>query len=316
MKNPCKNHDPHRHKKKTLHVICVVSNPVRFKSRYKLFHKFNQFASKACNVKLHVVEQAFGHRPFEITQGKNPNHLQLRSFDEIWHKENMINLAIARLPHDWEYVAWVDADVAFLRNDWAFETIEQLQHYMVVQMFDSAIDLGPNGESLTLHKGFMWAYRQGRQIKTGYNNYHPGFAWAARREAIDFLGGLIDKAILGSGDHHMARCLVGTGLAAVHKDMHPNYKDMIAAWEHRALRHIRLDVGYVPGTLVHSWHGKKKDRRYADRWNILIKHGYDPYRDIKRDWQGLYTLEDERIELRDDIRNYFRARCEDSIDLE
>jgi flagellar basal body-associated protein FliL len=37
--------------------------------------------------------------------------------------------------------------------------------------------------------------------------------------------------------------------------------------------------------------------------------------DLKRDCQGLFQLEDNKIELRDAIRRYFRQRNEDSIDL-
>ena len=42
---------------------------------------------------------------------------------------------------------------------------------------------------------------------------------------------------------------------------------------------------------------------------------YDPVADLKRDWQGLLSLDRRRTKLRDDIRKYFRARNEDSIDL-
>ena len=56
-----------------------------------------------------------------------------------------------------------------------------------------------------------------------------------------------------------------------------------------------------------------------DRWKILTENQFNPNTDIKRDWQGLFQLEDHgdmrSIKLRDDIRKYFRARNEDSIDL-
>jgi hypothetical protein len=87
-------------------------------------------------------------------------------------------------------------------------------------------------------------------------------------------------------------------------------------WENRAEKHIRRNVGYVPGLLLHHWHGKKRDRKYADRWKIIIDNDYDPHYDLKEDWQGLWQLTDRSFKLRDDIRAYFRSRNEDSIDLD
>ena len=196
------------------YVVAVISNPVRYKSRYTLYKKF-EAEMKAANANLMTVEIAFGSRPFEVTEAGNPMNLQLRTWDEIWHKENMINLGIRRLPSDWEYVAWIDADVSFIRPDWITETVHQLQHYQVVQMFQNAIDLGPRGEALDTHNSFGWCWLNGKALQVNWKPYmiypHTGFAWAARREAIDHLGGLIDTAILGAADHHMAWSLIGKG---------------------------------------------------------------------------------------------------------
>lgn len=303
----------------TLHVITVISNPVRFKSRYALYNNFK--TQIACTgAKLWTVEIAFGDRPFEVTEAGNPFHLQLRSFEELWHKENMLNLIIQRLPLDWEYVAWVDADVSFSRPDWVVETVHQLQHYMVVQMFSKAVDLDPNYNIMKSHNGFVWSYVQNNYTAPsgfGYRKYglwHPGFAWAARKEAIDQLGGLIDFGILGAGDRHMATALIGTVEDSVPPNIGKAYMNELKIWEARA-KGLSKDLGYMEGTLSHFWHGKKKDRRYTERWKILIDNQFDPDTDIKRDWQGLFQLVGNKQRLRDEIRTYFRARNEDSIDV-
>lgn len=111
----------------------VISNPVRFESRLKLFREFKERLVRE-NVNFWVTELALGDRPFECTKSNSSieQEFQFRTFDELWHKENLINLTIQRLPTDWEYVAWVDADVMFTNPKWVDETIHQLQHYMVV----------------------------------------------------------------------------------------------------------------------------------------------------------------------------------------
>ena len=123
-------------------------------------------------------------------------------------------------------------------------------------------------------------------------------------------------AILGAGDRHMAHALIGTVKKTIHSKLSQAYAQDLIMWESRAEKHIKRNVGYVPGLLLHHWHGKKRDRRYADRWKIIINNNYDPRLDLKEDWQGLWQLTDRNFKLRDEIRAYFRARNEDSIDLD
>jgi hypothetical protein len=78
-------------------------------------------------------------------------------------------------------------------------------------------------------------------------------------------------------------------------------------------------MGYVPGLIVHGWHGKKASRKYWDRCKILTDTQFDPTTDVARDWQGIYQLVDDgsprSILLRDSIRSYFRSRNEDGTEL-
>jgi hypothetical protein len=99
---------------KKLYVVTCISNPVRYHSSYALYQGFRKRVNDAGAI-LYTVEMAFGDRPFKITDAENPHHIQVRSFFELWHKENMLNIGIRRLPIDWEYVAWIDADVQFTR---------------------------------------------------------------------------------------------------------------------------------------------------------------------------------------------------------
>jgi hypothetical protein len=298
-----------------LYVVAVISNPCRYKARYDLYHKFEQHVLDH-GAELLTVEMAFGERPWVVTEANNPSHIRLRSAHELWHKENMVNIGIRHLPQGWNYVAWVDADITFARPDWVEETIHQLQHYPIVQMFSEAVDMSPTFDVLSQHQGFIHAYMNGQMTTDrSYEVYHPGFAWAARRDAINTLGGLFDTAILGAGDRHMAVALVSDVRRSYPSGVSTGYMEALRVWQDRALQ-LRRNVGYVPGAIFHHWHGKKVDRRYRERWQILIKHGYDPEFDIKPDWQGLWQLSDNKPDMRDDIRAYFRQRNEDSIDVE
>lgn len=329
-----------------LDVIAVIVNPCRYKSRYDLYRAFEAHMIES-GVRLHTVELAYGERPFEILGHSSlVDYTGLRTESELWHKENLINIGISRLPRDWKYVAWIDADIHFGRGSWAQETLHQLQHYAFVQPWSHAQDLGVNYEPLDRHASFAYCYRQHAQLPaadvklrtasglpygpppapsgpvtptfpaTGVYNWHPGFAWAATRPAIDAVGGLIDWSILGASDHHMAKALVGRVREATPKDLTPQYYAGLDRWQALAEKSIRRNIGYVPGTIIHYWHGEKTKRRYWDRWQILYTNRYDPTHDIKRDWQGVYQLDDDgtsrAISLRDEIRAYFRERQEDA----
>jgi hypothetical protein len=315
---------PQAAKNQKLHVVAVVSNPVGYKSRYNLFEQFHKHMS-SFNVHLTTVELAFGERDFVTSPGDS--QWQFRTWDEIWHKENLVNLGIARLPSDWQYVAWVDADIHFTNPYWVTQTINQLQHNMFAQVWSDAADLGPQGEIIQTHKSLSSLVATGAPMKVigdpndYYNTYaHPGFAWAARREAIDHIGGLIDWAAAGSADHHMALALIGKGASSIPGGVTKAYYDKVMAFQAQAERYIRRDIGVVPGTITHYWHGRKNQRGYESRWKILVNNKYNPNTDIKYDSQGVIQLVDHgdirSLNLRDDLRKYFRSRNEDGIDTE
>lgn len=315
-----------------LHVIAVISNPVRYRTRYNLYENFKKQMLDA-GVNLITVELALGDRPFAVTTREDANNIQFRNVEECWQKEAMINVGISRLPDDWQYVAWIDSDVQFARPDWAAETVHQLQHYKVVQMFSHAIDLGPDYQPLQRHRGFMAMWHENgfkRPEGAGYSYYaysrkpnsstfwHPGYCWAACRDAIDDLGGLMDFPILGSADHHMAMALIGCAEKTYPSTVTQEYKNKTLIWQDRATKHIKQDVGYVDGTIYHYFHGKKQSRGYESRWNILTENQFNPETDIKRDWQGLWQLVEDsprQWRIRDQIRAYFRSRNEDDISL-
>ena len=322
------------------YVIAVMTNPERFKTRPRLFKEFMARMDKY-GAKLYVVEGAYGDRAFEVTDASNPRHIQLRTESELWHKENLINIGISRLPASWEYVAWVDGDIDFTHPNWMEETVHELQHHPVVQMYEDAADLGPKHEILSVHKSFAYCFKNGNDrsmmvskpagvtvstvdlSNVGYYGYygsggkgaywHPGYCWAATRQAINTLGGLFDLAILGAGDHHMACCLIGEGERSIPKGVHPNYRAAVLNWQERALR-LHKNIGYVSGSIVHYWHGKKTDRKYKGRWEIAVDNQFDPHTHIHKDWQGLWTLFPGHEEMRDQIRTYFQSRNEDSVD--
>lgn len=298
-----------------LHVITAIANPIRWASRIRLYRDFEQQMLDS-GVRLTVVECAYGDRSHELIGNPHVNQVPVRAKTLVWNKENLINLGIARLPQDWRYAAWIDADVEFRKRGWADETVHALQQYDVVQPWSDCYDLGPNDDHLTAHRSFARMVHEGNVISVsdvgGGRFAHPGYAWAATRRALTLLGGLVETAALGAGDHHMALALIGRVRESVPGGISGAYMRPLLRWQDRATQHIAQNIGYVPGTIEHAWHGSKDKRAYVDRWTILIRNGFDPDTDLVRNTWGVFELAGNKPGLRQDIDRYFRARDEDS----
>ena len=155
-----------------------------------------------------------------------------------------------------------------------------------------------------------------KKKKSGKDPYafaHTGYAWCATRAWYECTMGLIEHAILGSSDHHMAWLSVGDLKQSIHGKCHPSYVRRCKEWMDRSCHITNFEVGYVPGYITHYFHGSKKKRYYRERWEILIDHGYNPDTDLFHNENGLIQLKNKPA-LEQAIKLYNRSRSEDSID--
>ena len=293
--------------------------------RYKLAREFLTRLERehAHDVDIYVVELAYGGQAFYLAAADNPRHLRVTTTTApLWHKENMINMAVRRLlPLDWRAMAWIDADVEFQSPTWPSDTLAVLlggdgstaARYDVVQLFGHALQMAKTGEAGTLTPSFGYQAAHHRKRVEGVspvNYWHPGFAWAMTRAAYDQLGGLFDRSMVGAADYHMAMCLVGEGATSVHGLMPAAYKQLVARYEARC---PGLRLGYVQGVLWHHYHGEPANRKYRERWSILTDHAFDPMAHLEaRASDGLLIPTPAcPAPLLADIMTYFLQRDED-----
>ena len=336
-----------------LHVVAVYSNPRRFASRLRLLQEFIPNMLET-GVNLTIVTHAFGERPFDLDRDdpalRHVNLIEVRggADQELWIKEALINIGVRHLPDDWRYLAWVDADIRFVNDkgaaNWAAETVHMLQHNIVGQPWSHSVDLGPKGEVMTNEWGkdadrsFAAAFRAGDIViqadsygskplskamtTLGKNpeakpdrRQHYGYAWAIRRDGWNGIGGLPDWFITGSADYHTSMAFAGRRIKSAAYTSPGAVRRLNELYD-RCDRVIRQDVGVVPGTVLHGFHGNKKLRYYLDRKDILIESGYDPDRDLTHDWQGIPSLTGDNRLLRDGLRRLFTLRNEDDIRID
>ena len=296
---------------KTLHVIMVISNPCQFARRYILAKQFRQRMEETSNVLLYIVELAYGDQKFHVTDSLNKRHLQVKADIPLWHKETMINMGVKLLPKSWKAMAWIDADIEFDSPSWALDTLKILNGSKdIVQLFSHAIDMNRNEDAMSIFPSFGFQYTKKREYgRSGINMWHPGFAWAITRKAYQKMGGLYQKSILGAGDHNMCFSLIGNYLQSLNENMTQDYKDSVEEFQKR-IKGLRL--GYVPGVIRHYFHGSKKNRKYSERWKILVSHAYEPSKHVTVREDGLLIPTPDCPQgLLDDILKYFKERNED-----
>jgi hypothetical protein len=310
IKYAIKCNDPIEEK---LHVITVISNPCLYNKRYKLFKEFvKRIEEEETNVELYVVELIYNNLNYFVTDINNKKHLQIKTETPLWHKENMVNLGVKKLlPSNWKAFAWIDADIEFESNTWALDTLKILNGCKdVVQLFSHCIDMNNDELSLNNFSGFGYNFSKKNKYTTkGLNYWHPGYAWAITRKAYEQIGGLYDKGVLGSGDSIMASSFVNNVTNMINKNYSDDYNNSMLLFQEKA-KHLRL--GYTPGVIRHYFHGTKENRKYTERWKILMKHKFSPNLHLKYDNNGILIPTDTFAEeFKNDIMNYFKERKED-----
>ncbi len=298
-----------------LWLLCCFFNPARFESRIRNHRRFRSVI-EASGLRLATVECAFGEAPFQLPDA--PETIRLRARDVLWQKERLLNVALERLPESCRKVAWLDCDVLFENADWAVETAHLLENYAVVQPFERAIWLAPECEEARggerSSQGFAFAYaKDPASVRLGAWETHgeTGFAWAARREVLE--EGLYDACVIGGGDHAMAHAFAGGAEAAcVSRIMaHRAHREHFERWARGCGARIAGRVGFVPGTVLHLWHGARERRSYLGRYRELSRYELDPETDLRLAADGCWEWSSEKTRLHGFAKRYFAQRLED-----
>jgi hypothetical protein len=296
-----------------LNVIIVISNPCLYAKRYILLKEFvKRIEEEEEHVNLFIVELAYGNQKFIVTNKNNKHHLQLRTEVPLWHKENMINLGVKYLlPKNYKAFAWIDADVEFDSPTWALDSLKILNGYKdIVQIFSHCIDMDQEKNNLNIFNSFGYCFEKKKKYLTkGTDFWHPGYAWAITRKAYEKINGLYDKGILGSGDSIIAMSLINKCNSMNNVSYDADYNNSMLEYQKLA---SKLRLGYTPGIIRHYYHGSKTNRKYTERWQILMKFKFSPSTQITYDSSGLIIPTNSfSKEFQDEILNYFKERKED-----
>ena len=301
-------------------AVTAYFNPLRYATRLANYRMFRE----RLRVPLLAVELGFDGQ-FDLDNTAADVVIRRTGRDVLWHKERLLNEAIAALPPRCDRVVWLDADVIFVDDGWAERLAEALDHHCLVQPFARFHHLGKDEPFPPLTEGRPpdgWSlvhllrtvalpedhWRQGGKSKV--HHYQPGFAWAAWRADVEAVG-LYDALILGSGDRAFLSAACGRQEDFVIKlGMNARQADHYLSWAGPVAALFAGDVSSLDGDVVHLWHGDIRDRGYCARYEELAAHDFDPHVDIAREEGGSWRWVSDKPRLHAFVARYFRDRRE------
>lgn len=259
-------------------IISCYFNPLHSEYRKKAF---DLFYDSIKHLNHRIVECVIGNDLPELTEIKFPYIEVVHTKSLLWHKESLLNYLIKKLPLQYKYVFWLDADVLFTNKNWLIDSVEVLQTKKIMQPFTYCFHLDKdeleyvekNDGIKKNWKSFCGTFNENPNLaeSENYNEHgHVGFAWGARREILDSFP-LYDKALIGGADHIMAHAAAGH---IPHKCITKSFTDNIDEinkWSNDFYYLIDGNIGSISGNLYHIWHGEIQKRDYLKRVQDFTK---------------------------------------------
>jgi hypothetical protein len=87
---------------------------------------------------------------------------------------------------------------------------------------------------------------------------------------------------------------------------------------HKGVHHARKLCGMEKVRRLaplHHWHGRFADRRYRERWAILVDGKYDPMEDVGLTCDGILQLTRPGLRFVGELDDYFVGRKEDHMSV-
>ncbi len=297
-------------------------NPVGYRRRRENYRRFRSHL----NVPLIAIELA-NHDRFELSKGDADILIQVRGGDVMWQKERLLNIALSQLPAECRFVAWLDCDIAFGSDDWAWRAMRLLERLAFVQLFhrvhylppDVAFDhAGPEAATWSreaiaflidcgANPAAALRMRNGHEIP----HYARGIAWAARRELIADRG-LFDASIVGGGNSAMVSAAYGCFDYVIERqEMWAGQAARYLDWAVPFHQAVAGKVGALDGDVFHFWHGSMEKRGHRDRFSGLRQFKFDPASDVAGAENEPWRWSSAKYDMHDYVRSYFVSRAED-----
>ncbi len=317
-------------------VVCSFFNPGEDAGALERYYQFRQ-AIERSHLPLLTVELAIGLQPYQLGT-PNANLLQVRSADAMWHRERLLNLGIEELlRRGFRKIVWLDSNIVFEDSEsWPWAVAAGLEQSAVCQVFSHVLIHRHRGEPVAAGIGAVkyfeetqeyvnqTALRPSARWPAGRPPGYAGFGWAANADVLRKVLPY-DRAIAGGGDRMLFAA--GHGYsdawfrsitkqlthyrfprcgACRHRIAAPEYTWHYATWAQRWAAAVENGVGYVE-QIVRDFSGVASPGDPTEIASVLLRHRYDPERDIKSNELGCLEWASERPSLQRDVAHYIMA---------
>lgn len=279
------------HKSK-IAVITSFFNPCNYENIKSNYIKFSNKIKKYAD--LFPIELSFDSNFF--IQDPNCTRVNGNESNILWQKEALLNIALSKLPKEYEYVAWIDCDIIFNNTNWIKLLYQALSKYKVVQAFSIVNKLDINGN----------AQRSRCLVSSFPENGEAGFAWAFRREILDDIK-LLDNQIFGGADYIMFSAFMNKPNIIQNLKRYIN-NQQTKEWIEKATSIVNESVGFIDTEITHLYHGSQFNRTYT---RVLARdrltNSIDVDKDVTKE-NGVWSMSSNHI---NGCKNYFISRHED-----
>lgn len=298
-----------------LAIVTCYFNPCNYRSLTRNLLIFLRRMS-ARELPVFVAELSFPSQSPVLREADDcVRAMHFTAADVMWHKERLLNLAIARLPPRYTKVAWLDADVIFPDGRWYERASQLLDRYDLVQLFDEVRALDNAGNEIGRGEGLVSYIERGKPDPFNFPKFRnrTGLAWAATRSILADHG-LFDVMILGGADKYMALAAYGAADDPAKSELQrlsPGLMRAFEGWTKRFYAAIRGKVGCLETTVLQLGHGRLEHRQHVQRSSILRQHDFDPETDVAAGELGVWRWSSDKPLLHAEIARYFEGRLED-----
>jgi len=253
---------------------------------------------KKSNIPHYTMELVYdGEEPF-FSENETTFHVRANSY--MFHKENLLNLLVSKLPEKYTKIVCLDGDVLFENEDWINDTIDKLDGYDVVVPFHDAYRIDPYYD--TLFECAKTLLDLTYAVKT--TTFSAGYAIAFNRRFFDQIG-LYEYAIIGGGDKMTLIDFIRLPLQI--QSFGSTKKDDYI----KKIKALNLKFGYLEGILYHLYHGSLNNRQYFERHFIIKDLHLDT--DVVKNKDGVLEFVNPK-KYNPIMLGYFKNRKEDYVD--
>jgi hypothetical protein len=203
------------------------------------------------NIPYFIGEMSINGSPFLFAESYNIFHFQ--SPDNMFYKENIINLMEPLLPPIYDKLCIMDADIIFDNSDWYNLISSKLNDVNICQPFSTAYWLNISFDDVIRERHSYLKQRIG---------CHEGFVWGFQREWFNkykFPSG----CFIGSGDTIFVKAVFEKGFVTQHKYLYNSLVKYIANLP------SNISSDYVDMNIYHLYHGTINNRQYLTKHTIF-----------------------------------------------